>query len=69
MTPRVDSIAPVMSKRPLALSDSRMWTAASAATNTPIGTLTNMVQRQEAHSVSTPPMIIPTTPPAPDTAP
>ncbi len=65
--PSVEVTAPGRSKRPCLVAVSLSTTHPSASTASPIGTFTNITQRQLAHSVSTPPETRPMAPPAADT--
>jgi hypothetical protein len=66
--PPVEVSAPPRSNAPARRSVSTRNRGASSAMAMPIGTLTSIPQRQESRSVKTPPMTMPTLPPAPMTA-
>lgn len=57
--PRVEVSAPATSILPLARAVSGTTTRAAATTARPIGTLTNITQRHENHSVRSPPAMRP----------
>ena len=65
--PSTEVIAPAMSKRPWRRSVSVSTARPTRKTTRPMGTLTNITQRQEASSVSTPPATSPMAPPAAET--
>src|SRR6266508_18711 len=67
--PAVEVSAPPRSNLPGCRFDSLMYSGATAARRTPIGTLTNSTQRHDSHDVSTPPRSRPRAPPATATAP
>src|SRR5438132_3676296 len=64
----VTATAPGTSRRPPRAVDLGSARRATAATATPMGTLTKKTHRQEAMSVSAPPSSRPSAPPAPDIA-
>ncbi len=66
--PAVEVNAPVTSNRPGWRCDSGRNSGAASATAMPIGTLMNSTQRQETHSVITPPSTRPSEPPPMTTA-
>ena len=66
--PAVEVSAPTRSNRPGWRGDSGRNSGAVRATAMPIGTLTNSTQRQDTHSVITPPSTRPRDPPPMATA-
>jgi hypothetical protein len=66
--PAVEASAPARSNRPGWRSDSVMYSGASAASSTPMGTFTNSTQRHDSHEVRIPPASRPMAPPATATA-
>ncbi len=65
--PRVEVTAPVKSNRPRCRSVSTITIRPSTQTAIPMGTFTNMTQRQDTRSVRRPPATRPVAPPAADT--
>jgi len=66
VTPSVQVSAPNTSKRPERRSVSTITLRPMHHTTRPMGTLTNITQRQETSSVSSPPRTSPVAPPAAD---